>query len=100
MNYFHAIIFEVDAPLEVEIIRSSVVVVRSMSSERFRVNLIAGGTYKELLLEINKLSGLKQNVPPYWAQGIHIWDNFKYSLYSSLNNNLKFSSFLNSFENN
>lgn len=75
IDYFHALTFDCDAPMEFEIIKSSVVVVRGLSSEHVRLKLTVGTNYKDLLDELRKDSGFEKNILPYWAHGIHIYDN-------------------------
>lgn len=58
--------------------KSSVVVVRTLSSAKLTVSLFVGGTYPELSKQIEIFVGSKNESLPYWAHGIHVCDNYRW----------------------
>lgn len=64
--------------MEIEVTKSSVVVVRTLSSAKLTVSLFIGGTYPELLKQIEIFVGKKEKPFPYWAHGIHVCDNYRW----------------------
>lgn len=70
---YHAITFSYSAPVEIEILPSSLILIRSMSSVNFEMNVYLGPKPSDI---INQIQGdtFKQH-PPYWALGVHICRN-------------------------
>lgn len=75
-DHFHAITFDVDGPMEIEITRSSLVIIRTLSNEKFRFHLIVGESFKSLLEELSSKNENATTIP-YWAFGVHVCGNSK-----------------------
>lgn len=67
---YHGVIFNAPGPVEVELLKSKLFIIRSMFSGSFQLEILAGPTPADVYEQLKERT---QNnyFPPYWSYGVH-----------------------------
>lgn len=69
-NSYHGVIFNAPGPVEVELLKSKLFIIRSMFSGSFQLEILVGPTPADVYEQLKERT---QNnyFPPYWSYGVH-----------------------------
>ncbi|XP_053690769.1 lysosomal alpha-glucosidase-like [Sabethes cyaneus] len=72
-NQFNGIVFNSPGMMEIEIVRSRLIVVRSQFTGFFQLELLPGPNPVDLHRQLKTITH-NQYVPPFWSYGVHVCD--------------------------
>ncbi|GAB0086331.1 P-type domain-containing protein [Sergentomyia squamirostris] len=84
---FHGIYITSPYPVEIEITKSYLVIIRAIFDMSFQIDVLCGPTIDDMMNQLSEVTGLISKHYPAWQLGLHICDtNITRSLLDSINN--------------